>query len=143
MHPYDAILQLPHHVSPRRHGMSRRDRAAQFAPFAALTGHDAAIRETARLTDTKIELDEDRKIAINRKLQQLLANIRSQPEVTITFFLSDSKKDGGSYAVVSSRIQKIDAFSHQLLLTNGIAIPIEQIYNLQQETIWPSDDWSG
>ena len=133
MHPYDAIIQLPHHISSRRQSMSRRDRAAQFAPFAALTGHDAAIRETARLTDSKIELDEDRKIAINRKLQALLANLRSQPEITVTYFLPDNKKDGGSYAVVSGCIQKIDVFTHQLLLTNGTVIPIEQIFDLQQD----------
>lgn len=142
MHPYESIIQLPHHISLRRHSMSRRDRAAQFAPFAALTGHDAAIRETARLTDSRIQLDEDKKIAINRKLQWLLSNIHRQPEVTITFFLPDSKKDGGSYAVVSGCIQKIDAFAHQLLLTNGTAIPMEQIYDLQQEADWAAEDWS-
>ena len=143
MHPYDAIIALPHHVSVRRHGMSRHDRAAQFAPFAALTGHDAAIRETARLTDGRIELDEDRKAVLNRTLQLLLNRIALQPEITVTYFLPDSKKDGGSYTVVSGNLKKIDDFTHSLILTNGLSIPMEQIVRLDQpddESF--SQDWN-
>ena len=141
MHPYDAIIALPHHVSVRRHGMSRHDRAAQFAPFAALTGHDAAIQETARLTDGKIELDEERKAVLNRTLQFLMDHIALQPEITVTYFLPDSKKDGGSYTVVSGNFKKIDVFAHSLILTNGTAIPMEQILRLEQPEDF-SQDWS-
>ena len=129
---YDSIIELPHHVSVRRQPMSRHDRAAQFAPFAALTGHDAAIRETARLTDGQIELDESSKETLNRILLNLLAHIHTHPEVTVTYFIPDRKKDGGKYAVVSGRVQKIDAYAHTLHLTDGCTIPVDNIRDLQQ-----------
>ena len=129
---YDSIIELPHHMSAKRQHMSRHDRAAQFAPFAALTGHDAAIRETARLTDCQIELDESKKDSLNHILQHLLAHIHQQPEVTITYFIPDEKKDGGSYAVVSGRVQKIDVYLHTLHLTDGCVISVESILDLQQ-----------
>jgi len=131
MNTYDTIIDLPHHVSVRRQHMSRHDRAAQFAPFAALTGHDAAIRETARLTDCQVELDEHRKAMLNRILQNLLAHIHQQPEVTITYFIPDEKKDGGRYAVVSGHIQKIDVYAHTLHLTDGCTVPVDSIRDLQ------------
>ena len=136
---YDTILQLPHHVSTRRHGMSRHDRAAQFAPFAALVGHEDAIRETARLTQDKAELDEDRKAALDHTLQELLRDIRQQPNVIIQYFIPDKRKDGGEYATVSGYLQKIDVFSHLLILTDGTTIPVEQIMELQRDTVPWSD----
>ena len=95
---YDVILSLPHHVSKTRPQMPMSDRAAQFAPFAALTGYDSAIKETGRLTDEKIELDEEALTALDMKYQLLMDVFDDAPEVTITFFQPDERKAGGKYA---------------------------------------------
>ena len=143
MHPYDSILTLPHHVSTRRHGMSRRDRAAQFAPFAALSGHDAALQETARLTEFPAELDEHRKADLNLQLHQLLQLAHRSPPITVTYFLPDSRKDGGRYAAVSGLLKKIDPFSGSLCLMDGTTIPIERIYALELLTDWNEEQPSA
>ena len=131
--PYDDIIHLPHHVSTTHPRMSLHDRAAQFAPFAALTGHDAAVRETARLTDDAVELDESRKIVLNQKLQDLAAMLATQPEITVTYFLPDTKKGGGSYPTVTGHLKKIDPYRHTLLLTDQTEIPIDQICQLESD----------
>ena len=95
---YDEIINLPHHVSKTRPQMPMSDRAAQFAPFAALTGYDSAIKETGRLTDEKIELDEEALTALDMKYQLLMDVFDDAPEVTITFFQPDERKAGGKYA---------------------------------------------
>ena len=94
---YDEIINLPHHVSKTRPQMPMSDRAAQFAPFAALTGYDSAIKETGRLTDEKIELDEEALTALDMKYQILMDTFDDAPEVTITFFQPDERKAGGKY----------------------------------------------
>ena len=101
MEGYEDIINLPHHVSKTRPQMSMLDRAAQFSPFAALTGYDAAIKETGRLTDEKIEMDEDRKAALDMKQAYLIEMIDEQPEISVTYFLPDTKKSGGSYVTVT------------------------------------------
>ena len=103
---YADIINLPHHVSKTRPQMPIADRAAQFSPFAALTGYDSAIEETGRLTDSFIELDESRKAVLNEKLQSMLKNIKEQPEVAITYFQPDEKKNGGSYINISGVVKK-------------------------------------
>ena len=97
--PYDDIINLPHPTSTKHPRMPMSDRAAIFSPFAALTGHAAAIQETARLTDQRIELDEDTKAELDRKQKILMDYIADQPEVTITWFCPDEKKSGGAYVV--------------------------------------------
>lgn len=129
-HKYDDIIHLPHHVSDRRVPMSRADRAAQFSAFAALTGYDAVIRESGRLTDMRTELDEDSKAMLNEKLQMILETIDEQPRVTITFFQPDERKAGGAYVSVSGRVKKIDEYARAVILTDGTAIPIGQIYQI-------------
>ena len=129
--PYEDILHLPHPVSATRRPMSLRDRAAQFAPFAALTGHDAAIRETARLTDCQADLDEDQKALLNRQLQYLLAMADRHPEITVTFFQPDTKKDGGAYKCVTACLQSIDLYTQPLVLADRLRIPIDRIYALE------------
>lgn len=124
---YDDILNLPHHVSASRPHMSAIDRAAQFAPFAALTGYDAAVRETARLTDARMELDEYEKEALNDKLRVLGENLESAPEVTITYFLPDGKKAGGAYVTASGAVKKIDGYERVVVLADGGRIPIDEI----------------
>ena len=130
-HKYDDILHLPHHVSKRHPQMSLQNRAAQFSPFAALTGHEDAIRETARQTDSFAELDEDRKELLNRQLQFIKAMLAQKPECEITYFQPDQKKDGGNYVTVRRRIEKIDEYKHQILFTDGTILPIGHLFSIK------------
>ena len=129
---YADMLNLPHHVSSTRAPMSMTDRAAQFSPFAALVGHDAAIQETARLTQQPAELDESRKAALNDQLQQLLEHLPEQPEIAVTYFRPDEKKAGGSYVTAAGRLRKISPYFGTLELTDGTVIAVNRIY----EIIW-------
>lgn len=130
---YDDIIHLPRHVSKKHARMSRLDRAAQFSPFAALTGFDATIAETGRLTDGSIQLEEDRKQMLNETLRQILEVIGTQPQVRITYFLHDDRKEGGAYVTVCGRVKKIDAFAHTVVLTDRTAISIDLITEIQLE----------
>lgn len=129
-HKYDDILYLPHPVSRRRGSMSNYDRAAQFSPFAALTGFDATIEEAGRLTDRRIELDEAEKELLNEKLQEILEHIDAQPQVTITHFVYDQRKAGGAYISTTGRVKKIDTYSRAILFTDGTAIPVSEIVGI-------------
>ena len=132
---YDTIITLPHHVSYKHPHMSILDRAAQFSPFAALTGYDAAVEETARLTDDKIELSEDRRAELDRMQLHLLSCISEQPTVTVTFFVPDERKSGGSYRTITGRFKKINRADRSFCLTDGTEIPLDRIYDLQSESI--------
>ncbi len=129
--PYADIIDLPHHVSTRHPQMPMEKRAAQFSPFAAMVGHDAAIRETARLTEEKLELSEDEKAVIDGKLQMIQAHITEQTKITVTYFQPDKKKSGGAYVTVTGFAKKVDDVSKLLLLQDGKAIPIKDIQLLQ------------
>lgn len=107
---YDEIINLPHHVSKTRPQMPMSDRAAQFAPFAALTGYESAIKETGRLTDEKIELDEESLTALDMKYQLLMEALDDAPEVTITYFQPDERKAGGKYITATGAVKKVDDF---------------------------------
>jgi len=130
-HNYDDIIDLPHPISKRHPQMSPLNRAAQFLPFAALTGHDAAIRETARLTDTFIELDESRKEQLNEQLQLLREKLSQRPEIEATYFQPDEKKSGGTYITIRGRLKKIDEYRHRLLFTDGTSFPLENLFSLR------------
>ena len=125
--PYKEIIGLPHHVSKTRPQMPMADRAAQFAPFAALTGYDAAIAETGRLTEEKIELDETALAALDRKYQYLKAVCSEAPTVEITYFQPDDRKTGGAYLTVTGVVKKVDDLAHQLTLCDGTTIPMDAI----------------
>lgn len=127
---YDDIICLPHHVSSRHPQMSLWNRAAQFSPFAALTGHGAAIQETARLTDTFMELNEDQKEQLDEQFQLIMANLSRHPKVQITYFQPDSQKDGGTYMTIQGKVKRIDAYSHQILFLDGTSVPISFISSL-------------
>jgi len=131
---YDDIIHLPHPVSKRHPPMPPLNRAAQFLPFAALTGHDDAIRETARLTDTFIELDENRKEELDRQLQLLRKNLSQKPEIEATYFQPDEKKSGGAYITIRGRIEKIDEYNHRILFTDGTAFPLENLFSLKDRS---------
>lgn len=125
--PYDDILPLPHHVSEKHPPMSRLDRAAQFSPFAALTGYEAAVKETARMTDRRIELDEGQKAAIDQRLTLVQERLPAPIKLTITYFVPDKKKAGGAYVSVSGTVKKIDDYERTVVLHNGTSIPIDDI----------------
>lgn len=128
---YDEIMGLPHHVSKTRPQMPLSDRAAQFAPFAALTGYDSAIKETGRLTNERIELDEEALTALNRKYQLLIEALDDTPEVTIIYFQPDERKAGGQYVSATGTVKKVDTFGRRILLQDGTRIPLDSVYDLR------------
>lgn len=130
---YDDMLHMPHHVSPTRPRMSMIDRAAQFSPFAALTGYEDAVRETARLTDHRIELDEAEKSILDEKLRLLAEQLPSQPEVSITYFQPDTRKAGSAYPTVTGTIKKIDEYKRILLMIEGTKVPIDDILKIESK----------
>lgn len=130
---YDDIIYLPHHVSTIRPHMAVVDRAAQFSPFAALTGHDAAVKETARLTDERLELDEYMKDDLNHRLQIIADRIKENHEIGITYFQPDEKKDGGAYVTAISRVKKMDEYERIVLMIDGTVIPIDEIISIDGE----------
>lgn len=132
-HKYDDIINLPHHVSKKHPQMSLHDRAAQFSPFAALTGHKAAINETARLTDEKQILSEDVIAKLNEQLNLIKENIGTNPIVTITYFVPDDGKSGGAYISNTGVVKKINEYNHTVVLTDKTVIPIEQISEMQSD----------
>lgn len=132
--PYDDILHLLHPTSKRHPRMPIADRAAQFSPFAALTGHGAAIEETARVTDRRIELDEDAKEQLDQTLQLLLERIDEQPEITVTWFSPDKKKAGGQYHTATGKLKRIDSREGRLILTDGNQIPLEDLLEIRSES---------
>ena len=134
---YKDIISLPHPVSVRHARMPIPDRAAQFAPFAALTGYDAAIREAARLTDQETTPDEDAKILLDQKQQLLIAAADEHPEITVTYFVPDAKKSGGTYRSASGCFRKVDPNRRLLILTDGTAIPLDNILELESDWFPP------
>lgn len=132
-HPYKDIIDLPHHVSPTRPQMSMVNRAAQFSPFAALTGYDAAIKETGRLTDERIDLSDDARMVLDRKQQVLLEHLDERPELSIIYFSPDERKSGGAYVTITGRVEKIDEYHRLLVLTDGTKISIDEIFDMESE----------
>lgn len=127
---YSDIIDLPHHVSKNHPQMSMMARATQFAPFAALTGHGAAIRETARITDNKITLSEDESKSLNIKLNSIIANISKRPLATFTYFIQDEKKEGGRYATFTGRIKCIDDYEQTIHFDDGTTISLSNVVNI-------------
>lgn len=130
---YDEIMSLPHHVSKTRPQMPMSDRAAQFSPFAALAGYNSAIRETGRLTDEKIELDEESLTALNVRYQMLMDVLAEGPEVRITYFKPDERKAGGAYVTTVGAVRKIDDFEQTIIMQDGTRIPMEDVLSLEGE----------
>lgn len=127
MQNYDDIIHLSRPESAAHPPMPRAARAAQFSPFAALTGYDAAIRETARLTDREIELDEDSLAILDARLQYLNEHAAEAPQITLTHFVPDSRKDGGTYRLTDGRLKQIDTDRQELILCDGQRIPLPHI----------------
>ena len=130
---YEDILNLPHHVSKTRPQMPMSDRAAQFAPFAALTGYDSAIKETGRLTDEKIEIDEEALTALNMRYQLLIDALDEEPEVEITYFKPDERKAGGEYVTATGAVIKVDDFERLITMQDGAKIPMDDVLSIDGE----------
>lgn len=137
---YGDIINHPHHVSSRHTPMTLLNRAAQFAPFAALTGYDEAVRETARYTDDEAELDERRLEILNERLRLLQSMQSEQPVVTVTFFQSDERKSGGAYVAATGSVKKIDVYERTVTLTDGTIIPIDRIVEITGEVFRSPDN---
>lgn len=130
---YDDIINLPHHVSFTHPHMDRANRAAQFSPFAALNGYEDAIEETARLTDSKPELSDERKARLDEKMQVLLHHIGERPEVVVTYFVPDLRKEGGSYEIISGAVRKFDEYEQAIVFTDGRKVNISDIFRIESE----------
>ena len=132
---YEDIINEPHHVSSTRRRMSMVDRAAQFSPFAALTGHGEAINETARLTSDKAELDEYEISLINRKINILLDLQELHPEAAIVYFRPDSRKQGGAYLVAEGRVERVDTESGKIIMSDGTKIPFGDVADIKSSVM--------
>ena len=130
MNNYDDIINLPHHISAKHPRLSKEQRAAQFAPFAALTGYGDDIKETARITEDRIEIDEEEKKKIDNKIIELKSKINDKPKVTITFFVPDIKKSGGEYVTIIGNLKKIDEYNKLLILEDKKKISIKEIIEI-------------
>ena len=130
---YADIINLPHHELTTRQRMPLINRASSFSPFAALTGYDEAVKETARQTSKRIELDEGTKEILNDKLRIAVEKADEQPVITITFFLSDKKKDGGAYLTIKAVIKRIDEYERLVVFTDKTTLPIDDIYEIDGE----------
>ena len=130
---YDDIINLPHHVSVTHPRMSQHDRAAQFAPFAALTGYDDEITEMGRSTDNQAELDDTAKAHLDCCLQILIDNAEERPSVSITFFKADERKNGGAYINIHGNFRRLDESDCSVVPTDGTKIPISDIYEIESD----------
>lgn len=139
---YDDIINLPHHVSKTHPQMTMYQRAAQFAPFAALVGHDAMISETARLTDEEVEMEDEAVKILNRRMAYLNVRMQDHPVVTITYFIHDKKKTGGEYKSHTGMVRKIDEYDNSLTMSDGTVIPFISILDIDGE-IFNDDEFNG
>jgi len=130
---YDDIINLPHHVSKKHPQMSKEARSAQFAPFAALTGYDDLVKETARITCNKKELAEEEKVILDAKLKIIQQKINTMPKVGFTYFVQDAKKNGGSYVTIVGNVKRIDRYKRVIVLQDNTEIPMGDIVDIEVE----------
>lgn len=130
---YDDIIDLPHYVSKKRPQMSRRDRAAQFSPFAALTGYEDAVEETARLTDSRLVLTDEQAARLDAAMNIILENIGDSPEISVKFFVKDKLKSGGKYETHRGKIRTFNEYEKKLIFRDGAEIPLNDIYDIKIE----------
>ena len=133
---YEDIVNLPPHISKRHPQPSMMDRAARFAPFAAITGYEEMVLEEARVTEERIDLDEGALALLNEKLNMIQEFLDEEPEVTITYFEPDKKKSGGAYVSITGVVKRIDEYEHLVILTDGKKIRIEDIYAIGSDLFY-------
>lgn len=129
-HDYDDIIDLPHHQSKTRPHMSIYDRSAQFSPFAALTGYEAAVKEMARLTNQRIELSEELEEVLSARLTLLQENSKDQSEIFVTYFVADEKKSGGAYVTITGVVKRIDEYERIIIMKDQTRILIDDIVEI-------------
>lgn len=134
--PYEDIVNLPPHISKKHPQPSMMDRAARFAPFAAITGYEEMVLEEARVTEERVDLDEGALSLLNEKLNMIQEFLDEEPEVTITYFEPDKKKSGGAYITITGTVKRIDEYEHLVILTDGKKIRIEDIYALESDLFY-------
>ncbi len=134
--PYEDIINLPPHISKKYPQPTMADRAARFAPFAAITGYEEMVLEEARGTEERIDLDESTKASLNEKLNMIAEFIDENPTVTINYFVPDKKKAGGAYMDATGTVKSIDEYDRLVIMTNGERIPIDNIYDIQSELFY-------
>ena len=134
--PYEDIVNLPPHISKKHPQPTMMDRAARFAPFAAITGYEEMVLEEARITEERIDLDEGTLSILNEKLNMIQEFIDEEPEVTITYFEPDKKKSGGAYIDITGTVKRIDEYEHLVIMTDGKKIRIEDIYGLESDLFY-------
>ena len=134
--PYEDIVNLPPHISKRHPQPSMMDRAARFAPFAAITGYEEMVLEEARVTEERIDLDEGTLSLLNEKLNMIQEFLDEEPEVTITYFEPDKKKSGGAYVNITGIVKRIDEYEHFVIMTDGKKIRIEDIFALESDLFY-------
>ena len=134
--PYEDIVNLPPHISKKHPQPTMMDRAARFAPFAAITGYEEMVLEEARITEERIDLDEGTLSILNEKLNMIQEFIDEEPEVTITYFEPDKKKSGGAYVSVTGIVKRIDEYEHLVIMTDGKKIRVEDIYDLESDLFY-------
>lgn len=134
--PYEDIVNLPPHISKKHPQPSMMDRAARFAPFAAITGYEEMVVEEARVTEERIDLDEGALALLNEKLNMIQEFLDEEPEVTITYFEPDKKKSGGTYVSITGVVKRIDEYEHLVILTDGKKILIEDIYAIESDLFY-------
>jgi len=139
MSGYEDIIKLPHHVSAARRHMSRHDRAAQFSPFAALTGYEAVIRESGRLTNRRMELSEDSREVLDRRQRMLQYLLPAGPEITVSYFKPDELKEGGEYVTVTGHVKRLDEFERRIVFENGVSVPMDEVAELRGEVFGDAD----
>ncbi len=132
-HRYDHLLEMPHHQSKKRKAMSMTERAAQFGAFRALTGYEAAISETSRLTNEKVELVEDKKAEIDFKIKYISENLQLLPEISVKYFVQDKRKQGGKYVTKVGIIKKIQYYEKKLVFDDGTEIEVNEIFSIDGE----------
>lgn len=132
---YEDIINLPHHISKTHPQMPMSDRAAQFSPFAALTGYDEAINEAGRLTCNKILLSEDAKEDLDRKMQQILSCLSSSPVVSVIYYEPDPFKEGGCYKTITGQIKCVSDIERNLIMSDGTIIPLDNVFDLNSPSI--------
>ena len=135
MNDYKDIINFPHYQSKKRPHMSNYDRAAQFSPFAALTGHDEAIRETSRQTDRRVELEETEKAMLNDKFSYIMEHIDAQPEISVTYFVADEHKDGGKYVDFTGVVKKYDYHNKILHFSDCTQVYVYDIINIESDIL--------
>ena len=134
--PYEDIVNLPPHISKKHPQPSMMDRAARFAPFAAITGYEEMVLEEARVTEERVDLDEGALSLLNEKLNMIQEFLDEEPEVTITYFEPDKKKSGGAYVSITGVVKRIDEYEHLVILTDGKKIRIEDIYAIGSDLFY-------